>query len=125
MWLMLHRFSYQSACSFCFIFTVLGPVKNIATDEVNSDTLTISWHLQNESPCPTNTHIVEYSLTNRDQCDPIVDPEVILYDNVSGTEVSITGLNPHSTYDVFVYSSNDKGRGNVSSITNVTSESGE
>ena len=117
--------SYQSARSFCFIFTVLGPVRNIATDDVSPDTLTISWGLQNESPCPTDTHIVEYSLTNRDQCDPIVDPEVIKLGNVTGTDVSITGLHPHSAYNVSVYSSNDKGRGGLSSITNVTSESGE
>ena len=121
------RIDFVPVCSQFSVLsvTVLGPVRNIATDDVSPDTLTISWGLQNESPCPTDTHIVEYSLSNRDQCDPIVDPVVIEYGNVTGTEVSITRLHPHSTYGVFVYSSNDKGRGNVSSITNVTSESGE
>ena len=114
-------------CStFLFYFvTVLGPVRNIATNASRPDSIYVSWDLQNESPCPTDTHIVEYSLTNRDQCDPIVNPEVIKLGNVTGTDVSITGLHPHSAYNVSVYSSNDKGRGGLSSITNVTSELGE
>ncbi|XP_072048343.1 receptor-type tyrosine-protein phosphatase S-like [Amphiura filiformis] len=102
---------------------VLGPVKNIETSVITSDTWTLLWDEQTESKCATDEYSIKYALLNKDQCEHYTDPVWISIDNVPDTTVQIPGLLPHSTYRIVVYPVNDLGVGEENSFEDTTKES--
>ena len=104
--------------------SVLGPVQALKLSATTSNSATLRWEAQVESLCSTDEYYVEYVLLNRDQCEDIAN--VTWHNNtVENTTVTISGLEPHSTYEMVVYPFNGAGLGAGVSITIETDESGK
>ncbi|XP_072048335.1 uncharacterized protein [Amphiura filiformis] len=102
---------------------VLGPVQNLQTNVITSDTWTLLWDEQVESKCATDEYSIEYALINMDQCESYTDPERISFGTVPDTTVEISGLQAHSTYQVFIYPMNNFGIGEERSFEDTTRDS--
>ena len=99
-------------------------MQNLTTEEIKSDSLTLSWSFQNEIACQPDEYSVEYELIVRDQCETLVDPERFVHGILPDTSVKITGLAAHSTYTMYIYPINNNRLGEETSITEQTAESG-
>ncbi len=104
----------QKSCSLAVLnmnniitsYPVLGPVENLHTSEITSNSWILVWDEQTKSKCPTEEYIIQYALLNKDQCETYTDPDREPKETVQDTTVTISGLLPHSTYQVFVYPKN-------------------
>ncbi|XP_033636809.1 receptor-type tyrosine-protein phosphatase F-like [Asterias rubens] len=77
----------------------------------------VTWLNPNANNCPVSKYKVEYQLTNRDQCDRDVTQNREQWLDGSQSPTTITGLDPHSTYRVYVTPSNSAGAGEEVSVT--------
>ncbi|XP_072048531.1 uncharacterized protein [Amphiura filiformis] len=102
---------------------VLGPVQNIQTSTITSAEWTLLWDEQIESKCATDEYFIAYALINMDQCESYTDPERISFGSVPDTMVEISGLQAHSTYQVFIYPMNNFGIGEERSFEDTTTQS--
>ncbi|XP_072048352.1 receptor-type tyrosine-protein phosphatase kappa-like [Amphiura filiformis] len=100
---------------------VLGPVLSLTINAISATSITLRWNEQDESLCTTDEYLIKYAITNVDQCHDLV-PVWDDFGNVTDTAVNVTGLQPHSTYDIRVYTSNDVGLGGSVLITSQTEE---
>ena len=120
----------------CLTYTALGTVQSLSITDSTSTSLSISWGIDRSNPCYTNdvVYVVEYALVNRDQCEEIGFPQRLDYGVVTdtngvvtNTNVVVSGLFPHSTYEVYVRPRNELANGTVAfvTVTGVTAESGK
>ncbi len=107
---------------YCYI--VLGPIEYLQTSEITSNTWTLIWDEQTESNCPTEEYIVEHALLNKDQCENYTDPDREPAEYVEDTTITISGLLPHSTYQVSVYPRNGIWHGGEVTHEEVTKDAG-
>ncbi len=87
----------------------LSPVTglSIQPDQLSPTTLLVTWsHTYIPSPtCNLPVDIkflVEFELTNKDQCMEIGTPKRTTLMMIFDTQLTITGLEPYSTYNVYV-----------------------
>ena len=89
---------------------------------MTSQRLRVSW-VTPQPPCADKFE-VSTTLTNLDQCDDTRGPRNT-YRTIAGTAITINGLHPYSTYDVFVQAINDEaGNGEKTNISGTTEKTG-
>ena len=98
---------------------------NLATEDVDANSWTLSWSYGNGSLCPPDVYFVEYELILKDQCETIAAPEKIAFGRFTEMHVTITGLEPYSTYKVYVHPVNDLQFGEEAMLIDQTSEAGK
>ena len=70
---------------------------------------TVQWDPPSSVFCPADEYLVEYQLTNIDQCATTSDSPQGVYDQITDTEITLMGLLPHSTYRVSITAMNSGG----------------
>ncbi len=83
---------------------------------------TVQWDPPSSVFCPADEYLVEYQLTNIDQCSTTSDSPVEVYDQITDTEITFMGLIPHSTYRVSVTAMNSGGAAENASSTDIQTE---
>ena len=101
----------------CYVET---GVQNVAVTSKNSTAITVSW----SSPVTTSNFVVQYKLTNVEQCRPETGKPVA-FPSQTETSLTILGLLPYSTYEISVISDAwPPCLLNEDDVTTVTDESG-
>ena len=118
------RLHSSSFTPFILLLTVLGPVQDLDFVSITSNRLTVSWQPHDENPCPTESYAIEYALINSDNCEEISEPVRVQYAVGGATQIPIAGLQPYSTYEVYVFSVNDMGYGPAATLRGQTAEVG-
>ncbi|XP_038056405.1 receptor-type tyrosine-protein phosphatase T-like [Patiria miniata] len=100
-----------------------GPVANLNTSAGPApDELQVSWDAPDTSRNPCSIEfIVEYELITRDQCETLSSPRRVPYGLGGDTGLIIGGLEAHSTYEVYVRTSNEAGESDEKSIQSISS----
>ena len=93
----------------------------VTKKESKPDRLTVTWDPPHP-PCAVD-YVVEYQLVDWDQCDPTEGLRTPFM-NTSDTSVTVTGLEPYSTYRIYVSARNHLGW-TENSETGTTEISGE
>ncbi len=83
---------------------------------------TVQWDPPSSVFCPADEYLVEYQLTNIDQCATTSDSPQGVYDRITDTEISLMGLVPHSTYRVTVTAINGGGAAENALSTDIQTE---
>ena len=86
--------------AFCSLLE-LGKVRSLTTLPISASSLEVSWQKPDiGDACVVSGYTISYRLINLDQCDeqsgPTMSTETTL------TEIYITGLEGHSTYEISV-----------------------
>ncbi len=100
-----------------------GSVTSLIVTSVPSqpDSLRLSWEAP-RSPCPADDYLIEYQLDSLEQCNE-TDGQRTLFTTTTYTFITVTGLEAHSTYRVFVSANNSAGS-TENSDTGTTNEKG-
>ena len=76
-------------------------------DQSYPKSLHVTW-VAPTTACAADNYIIEYQITNLDQCDPTPGTK-IRFGEFTDTTITLTGLHAYSTYTVFVSSNNSAG----------------
>ena len=100
-------------------------VSGISTAQQEPNSVNVYWVPEN-SQCIRKRYLVEYQLTNFDQCNGQADHTVVPAGSVTPTTIHLQGLQPYSTYTVHVRTVlNDSTIGPSSTGTFVTGQAGK
>ena len=99
----------QARLRYVIFFSEPGAVTALAasSDQSNPDSLQVAW-VAPTTACAADNYIIEYQITNLDQCDPTPGTK-IMFGEFTDTAITITGMHAFSTYMVFVSSNNSAG----------------
>ncbi len=88
----------------CFATDSVNPIQDLSVTPLSSSAIILRFTAPVPNTCaPTTTgYIVEYQLVNIGQCQDIADPVTFYHNTTQDLTVTLTGLEPYSTYEVFV-----------------------
>ncbi|XP_033636799.1 tyrosine-protein kinase receptor Tie-1-like [Asterias rubens] len=91
----------------------------------SANEIQVSWQASTGSavnPCTASSYNVTYELLNFDQCDPKGSPVTVNVGQVDTTTATISGLEPYSSYRVYVIATNTGGDSSVVGDTAITAD---
>ena len=119
-----HRYSNTLVYDFLFDLAP-GMVSGISTALPEPNSINVAWEPEN-SQCIRKRYVVEYQLTNLDQCNDQTDDTFVQAGQVTTPEIRLQGLEPFSTYTIRVTALlNDNNYGSRLSATFKTGQTGK
>ncbi|XP_033636797.1 receptor-type tyrosine-protein phosphatase kappa-like [Asterias rubens] len=91
----------------------------------SANEIQVSWQASTGTainPCTASSYNVTYELLKFDQCDSKNNPVTVIASQVDTTTASISGLEPYSSYRVYVVATNTAGDSSVVGDTVITAE---
>ena len=100
-------------------------VSGISTSQIESNSVNVFWEPE-KSQCIRKKYLVEYQLTNLDQCNDQTGDTLLPAGTVATPNKYLEGLEPYSTYKIYVRTVlSDTYSGQSSSRTFVTGSTGD
>ena len=94
-------------------------------DSTEITTVEVNWNPIADYPCPGMNYMVEYELISKDQCQlETTGVGMRLAEDITESSARVTGLQPHSTYVVYIKATHPAGHGQPVKLFVQAGESG-